>query len=105
MRVPLLLHQVLPLMLSLLGLSAWAQQETGSITGQVTDPTGAAVPGAQVTIKNRATGAEFAPLTDAAGFYRAPQLPPGVYDISVAATGFSTLVREAVEVRVADRLR
>lgn len=86
-------------------LPAHAQQETGSITGRILDPTGGVLPGAQVTIKNRATGAAFAPATDVEGFYRAPQLAPGLYDISAVAKGFSTLVLQAVEVRVNDRLR
>ena len=46
-----------------------AQQESASITGQVTDPSGAAVPGAQVTIRNRASGVSFVSLTDTDGFY------------------------------------
>jgi hypothetical protein len=90
---------------SALSLTLLAQQETGSIIGAVTDPSGSDVPAAQVTIKNRATGAAFEATTDATGTYRAPQLAPGVYNISVMAKGFSTLVRPAIEVRVDDRLR
>lgn len=82
-----------------------AQQETASVAGQVLDPTGAVLPGAQIAVKNTATGALFMTQTDSAGLYRAPQLVPGVYDFSVSATGFKTVVREAVAVRVADRLR
>jgi len=44
-------------------------------------------------------------VSDAEGFYRAPQLRPGIYAISVTANGFSTAVREGVEARVNDRLR
>jgi len=73
--------------------------------GTVSDPSGASVPGAQVTVTNQATAATFTALTDGSGLWRAPQLNPGVYDISVAAKGFSTLVRKDVQVRVADRLR
>src|ERR1700722_5017703 len=83
-----------------------AQQETASITGQITDSSGAAVPKAHVTIKNRATGAHFNALTDASGFYVDPQVAPGLYTISVTAGGFATLVRQPdLDVRVADRLR
>jgi len=81
------------------------QQETASITGQITDPSGGAVPGARVTIKNQASGASFASLSDSDGFYRAPQLRPAVYTISANASGFSTTVREGVQARVNDRLR
>lgn len=80
-----------------------AQQ--GSITGQVVDPTDAAVPGAQVTVKNQSTGATFSASTDDAGFYRAPQLIPGTYTITVGAAGFSSLVRQRIDLRVDDRLR
>src|SRR5215831_17171263 len=94
---PLLLLAVVPLA---------AQQETASITGQVTDPSGGAVPRVRVTIKNGATGASFVVTTDAAGFYSDPHVAPGMYTISVSAPGFATLVRQPdVEVRVNDRLR
>ena len=81
------------------------QQDTGSMLGAVTDPSGASVPGAAVTVRNRATSATFAAETDSAGVWRAPALVPGIYDVTVSAKGFSTLVREGIEVRVADRLR
>ena len=82
-----------------------AQQESASITGQVTDSSGATVAGAQVTIRNEASGASFVTVTDADGFYRAPQLRPAVYTVTVGAAGFSTAVRAGIEARVNDRLR
>src|SRR5205823_7716855 len=81
------------------------QQESASITGQVTDVSGAVVSGARVTIRNQASGAPFVSISDQDGFYRAPQLRPGTYTISVTASGFSTAVREGIEARVNDRLR
>ena len=89
----------------LFGLLLPAQQQTGSMIGTVVDPSGSSVPGAEVSVKNTGTGATFTATTDASGLWRAPQLNPGTYDISVAAKGFSTVVRTGVEVRVADRLR
>ena len=59
----------------------YAQQESGSITGQVSDPSGAVVSGTQVTLRNQSTGTAFSATTDTSGFYRAPQLAPGVYAI------------------------
>jgi len=82
-----------------------AQQESASITGQITDSSGATIAGARVTIRNQASGALFNSVSDADGFYRAPQLRPGMYAISVTASGFSTAVREGIEARVNDRLR
>src|SRR5215813_10177249 len=73
------------------------QQESASISGQVTDRSGAIVAGARVTIRNQASGASFVSVSDAEGFYRAPQLRPAVYAISVSAEGFSTAVREGIE--------
>ncbi len=86
-------------------VSSALAQETGSITGQVLDPTLAAVVGAQAAIRNEATGIAFTTLSDRSGFYRAPQLAPGVYSLTVSAAGFRTLVQESVIVRVNDRLR
>ena len=80
-------------------------QEAGSIAGQVTDPAGAAINAAQVTVRNDATGATLNALSDATGFYRVPQLAPGTYSITVALPGFRTLKREDIVVRVNDRLR
>ena len=85
--------------------SLMAQQESGSMIGTVMDPSGSSVPGAVVTVQNHNTSATFAAVTDATGLWRAPQLNPGVYDISVSARGFSKVLRTGVEVRVADRLR
>jgi hypothetical protein len=81
------------------------QMETGSITGQVVDPTGAAIPTAQITVTNEATTATFSTGSDATGFYRFPQLSPGTYTVTVTAPGFTTLVRRSTVVRVNDRLR
>ena len=72
-------------------LSAFAQTETGQIVGAVTDPTGATVPGATVTIKAVATGAERVQTTDASGNFTFTNLQPDVYEVTVAAAGFTTL--------------
>src|SRR5689334_23978205 len=96
---------VFALLCSVFALLVQAQQQTGSMIGTVVDPSGSSVPGAEVSVKNSGTGATFTATTDASGLWRAPQLNPGTYEISVAAKGFSTVVRTGVEVRVADRLR
>lgn len=68
---------------------AFAQGETTSaIVGQVTDPTGAAVPGAAVTATNRQTGLERRATTDHDGRFNLPQLKPGPYSVKVEAPGF-----------------
>ncbi|HXM95414.1 MAG TPA: TonB-dependent receptor [Candidatus Dormibacteraeota bacterium] len=80
-------------MLSLTGLVSTpihAQVTGATLAGTVTDPSGAQVPNAGVSIKNRATGVARDITTDSAGFYSAPNLLPGIYDITITASGFST---------------
>jgi hypothetical protein len=69
---------------------AHAQVSGATLSGTVTDPSGAAIVGAQVSAMNRATGANRTVVTDAAGFYSLPNLQPGNYDVTVTATGFAT---------------
>src|SRR5271163_3604386 len=63
---------------------------SGDITGTVTDPSGKAVVGAQVTVKSQATGATKVVTTGATGNYRVSLLSPGSYTISVTSQGFET---------------
>src|SRR5436309_911159 len=80
-------------------------QETGSITGQVLDSSGGIIHKAAISVRNDNTGATFNAATDESGFFRAPQLNPGTYTITVTHPGFRTLVRSGIDVRVNDRLR
>src|SRR5690348_13929691 len=61
-----------------------------NVVGTVTDSTGAAVPGATVTVTNKETGAKYTANTGNAGEYRFNNIPVGSYDISATAPGFST---------------
>ena len=70
-------------------ISASAQFESG-VEATVVDPTGAAIPGAQVTITNQATRVSQTVKADAAGFMRILQLPAGTYSVEVHASGFQT---------------
>jgi hypothetical protein len=81
-----------------------AQEFRGSITGQVTDTSGAVVPGAQVTVTNVATNTSTSTITDEKGGYTVLYLAPGQYSLSVEITGFKKLVRQGIEVRVGDKL-
>ena len=65
-----------------------AQGTTGSISGFVIDETGAALPGATVTIRDADTDRKRVLIADAAGRYRAPQLAPGQYEVIVELQGF-----------------
>ena len=79
---------------------AQSQATTGVIEGTVSDPTGAAVPGATVVVKNTATNLERTLATDADGRFRALLLPIGPYRLSVSAPGFAKVVREGVVLTV-----
>jgi outer membrane receptor protein involved in Fe transport len=84
-----------------------AQSTTqGAIVGTVFDNTGAVVPGAEIEIRNNGTNATLTLTSDSGGLYRAPQLPPGSYTVTVKATGFD-VQRESnvtVEVSIATQL-
>jgi hypothetical protein len=71
--------------------------QSGSITGTVVDPSGAAIPGAQVQLTNQATGDLTREATsDATGTFRALNVPPGTYKIKVTAAGMEELDRNGV---------
>ena len=80
--------------IALLGLStlaAWGQS-TASLSGTVTDPSGAVVAGARVTVHSIGTGLDRVIDTDSAGLYDVPSLQPGDYKVEVKAPGFSAYV-------------
>src|SRR5580698_3492187 len=66
-----------------------AQEITGRILGSVLDSSGAAVPNAQITITNQATGVARTTVSGGDGLYNVPQLSVGTYAVSVSAAGFS----------------
>src|SRR5258706_9084672 len=69
-----------------------AQVTGATLSGTVTDASGAVIANAQVAIRNTATGIAKDTTTDSAGFYAAPNLPAGPYEVKVTAAGFNTLV-------------
>ena len=79
-----------------------AQAVGGSLQGVVTDPSGAAVRGADVVVRNTATGDARALATDGAGRYHVPLLPPGVYEIRASTRGFRPIVRRGVQLAVGE---
>ena len=82
-----------------------AQSDRGTITGTVTDPAAAVVPGAKVVAKNAENGATFNTETTGTGDYTVTSLPAGRYEISVEAAGFKKDVRTDVSVEVAQTTR
>jgi hypothetical protein len=82
---------------------ALAQEFRGSISGRVTEASGAAVPGATVTIINVATNTTTTAITNESGDYLVLFLNPGHYAVTVEANGFKKIVRHGIEIRVGDR--
>src|SRR5262245_33075923 len=85
---------------NILCVSLNAQVSGGSLSGTVTDTSQAAIPDAQVTLINMNTSVVRTVATDAAGFYTAPDLLPGSYEMTASAPGFTTQVRTGIAVNV-----
>ncbi len=74
----------------LVALGAFAQVQNGQFTGTVTDPSGAAIPNAKVTVTNMGTNLSVTTTTNQSGLYTARELPIGTYKITAEAKGFKT---------------
>jgi Carboxypeptidase regulatory-like domain/TonB-dependent Receptor Plug Domain len=83
-----------------IALPAWTQNVGASIQGTVTDASGQAIAGAHVAVRNVGTGDARELVTEATGRYHAPLLPPGEYEVKVAATGFQTVERRGIRLTV-----
>ncbi|HLL71024.1 MAG TPA: TonB-dependent receptor [Pyrinomonadaceae bacterium] len=81
-----------------------AQNNKGTILGTITDPNGGLVAGAKVTAVNIATGSMAEDTTSEEGLYTIPNLEPGMYRVTIEATGFRTVVNESVKVETNARL-
>ncbi len=79
---------------------ALAQAGRGSISGLVTDPNGALVPGAQVVLLNPATGVTQHTVTSGAGLYTFISLNPGVYQVTASQKGFKSVARDKITVNL-----
>ena len=80
----------------------FAQEFRGTISGVVTDPTGAAIGGAKITVTETQTGTKIPIASDNSGQYTAAFLLPGEYDIAVLSPGFKTAIRKGVHVGAGD---
>ena len=102
-RFPLLLSVIFVVAMAIAS-PVVAQEFRGTVTGTITDPAGAAVPNATVTIRNVGTNQTNTVTSNGEGGYIVPLLQPGRYTISVTGSGFKTSTRENVEVKVDDRI-
>jgi outer membrane receptor protein involved in Fe transport len=80
--------------------ATWAQATLAGILGTVRDPSGAAVSGAEVRVRNMATNDTRETTTNTEGVFRVPNLPPGSYEVSVARSGFSRYIQGPITLRV-----
>lgn len=103
------MHDVTALVFVALALSVFigtqleAQVTGATLMGTVSDPSGAAIPNAQLSIKNTSTAIIRTATTDSAGFYTAPNLLPGAYEVTFSAPGFTTLVVGNLSLAVGDQ--
>ncbi|MFN7946082.1 MAG: TonB-dependent receptor [Blastocatellia bacterium] len=81
-----------------LGVTAFAQENTGAVQGTVKDQTGAAVPGAKVSVSSPTLVRSLDATTDSEGNYFFPKLPAGIYTVTVTQSGFKTTKNEDVNV-------
>ena len=93
------------LLASSLAVTCLAQSDRGTITGTISDPATAVVPGAQVSAVNRENGSVFETVTTPTGNYTLPSLPAGMYDINVEMAGFKRHSQPNVQVQVAQTVR
>jgi len=84
----------------LVASQAYAQVSGATLSGTVTDSSGAVIPNAQVAILDVSTGVTRTVTTGGAGFYTAPNLLPGIYEIRATAPGFSTQVHRGITLTV-----
>ena len=93
------------LFLVFLSVSILQGQTQGEITGEVTDSTGAVMPGVSVTVTNEGTNVSRQVMTNAAGTYSFPSLLPGTYRLRVEMSGFQSIVRSAIQLQVQQAAR
>jgi hypothetical protein len=84
---------------------ALGQEATGNIVGTLSDPTGAPILDAQVTVENVATHISTKVLTDKEGYFRAPSLPIGIYTVTIVLAGFREQVFEKQSLQINQTLR
>src|ERR1700737_1581669 len=94
------LSPLLLLLFSFHSMPLQAQVAGATLSGVISDTTGAGIPKTGVSIKNPTTGVIREVKTDSNGYYTAPNLLPGGYEITVTANGFATIVQKGITVAV-----
>src|SRR3954453_17558633 len=86
-------------------LNVFGQAVSGNIIGTVTDPSGATVGGAEISVANLGTGASNQTTTNESGNYTAPNLTPGSYVVNITKPGFQKFIQQNVRVDVSQSIR
>src|SRR5215204_1723813 len=95
----------LPLLACAIAGSAWGQAVTASLVGTITDASGAVVVNAKVVLTETNTAVGRTANTNESGNYSFPNLPPGMYSVTVEQTGFKKATRGGVDVPVNTTIR
>jgi hypothetical protein len=93
-----------PAALILLLAAPLVAQNTGIISGRVSDPSGAVVPSAQITVTQTATNVDAVSVTNSDGLFRVPSLQDGPYRVIVTAAGFKKEIRDGLSLRIGENL-
>jgi len=103
-KLALFLRVLIALAVCVAGTATLAQVTSGTIFGSVTDPSGAIVPDASITVRSEAIGVTRTTTSSASGEFVVPNLPPATYSIVVDAKGFKKLEAKSVVLSAADKL-
>ena len=93
------------MLLAMWPVGAWAQSFNSSISGTVTDPSGAVVPGVDITITSLETKATSRTVTGPDGLFSFPDLPTGAYELKASLKGFKEYVQRGIELTINTRAR
>jgi len=96
---------ILSIVTATIAAVAWAQAVNATLLGTVTDASGAVVPNAKVNVTETQTGVSHNEQTNDKGYYTVPNLPPGLYAVSVEASGFKKETRRDINVLVDTTIR
>src|SRR5438093_887041 len=106
MRKKRYLVLLLPVLLAtILATSGWSQSFNATISGLVTDPSGAVVPDAELTLTEISTGAVTKLATGSDGLFRFPNLPRGSYELKVSAKGFRDFLQRGINISINESVR
>lgn len=95
-KIPLIFSLLVFALLASTTPEAWSQGDTSSISGTVSDTSGAVIPNVKVTAHNEATGSDRIITTNNSGAYTITNLPPGMYTVRAEISGFQTAVQSGV---------